>query len=484
MRRRARPGHDGRMSNPSFPEQLQELWRTRPVRLPSRGPIAGVAAGIGHRYGVDPVLVRVAFAVSTIFGGVGIVLYLACWLLLPRAGDQASAAESLVGRGHSSESGTRTVVLAVALVIAMSTLGPVGVGLGGSGLVSLALMLGGLWLLHQRRPVPPPLPAGVVPDAFAAPPASGYPGTGYPSWFGGYTAPGAYATLPKTYEPTPGFKATPPAPPAPEAGAPAAPDPAPRVDDAAGHGGAATPDAPSAPEAPSAPPSPFGPEPTPPSWDPLGVAPFAWDLPEPTPPPPPAVPAPPKSRLTSTVLGIAILVTVAAWAVGAATGTQWLSAGQLGAVALAVIGVGLVVGAFLRRGYGLLVVTGPLIGFVVLASLIGPVDWNSQNVGTRTWQFTSADQLESRYSGQVGDFTLDLGGVTLTEDRTVDIDLGVGSFTVLVPPNMDVRNHCSMALGDVMCLPEGVDGGADGIGGPVLTLNLTGKVGDLTVDRG
>ncbi|MFC4602646.1 PspC domain-containing protein [Rhodococcus kronopolitis] len=466
------------MSNPSFPEQLQQLWRTRPVRLPSRGPIAGVAAGIGHRYGVDPVLVRVAFAVSTIFGGVGIALYLACWLLLPRAGDQASAAESLVGRGHSSESGTRTVVLAVALVIALSTLGPVGVGLGGSGLISLALMLGGLWLLHQRRPVPPPLPAGVVPDGLDAASSSGYPGTRHPYAHGGYTAPGAYATLPKTYEPTPGFQAAPrpsdPAPigewPGPDAVEPTTPPTTPHLS--------------ASPPPAAAQATPFGPAPTPPDWDPLGVAPFAWDLPEPTPAAPPAAPKPPKSRLTSTVLGLAILVTAAAWAVGSATGTQWLSAGQLGAVALAVIGVGLVVGAFLRRGYGLLVVTGPLIGFVVLASLIGPVDWDNRHLGDQTWTPTDAAQLEDHYAGQVGDFVLDLRQVALTGDKEIEIDSGIGEFTVLVPANMDVRNHCSIAVGELMCLPEGVDGGADGIGGPVLTLNMTGKVGELTVDRG
>ncbi|TQF65933.1 PspC domain-containing protein [Rhodococcus spelaei] len=445
------------MSNPSFPDQLQELWRTRPVRLPHRGPLAGVAAGIAHRYDVDPVLVRVAFAVSTIFGGVGIVLYLACWLLLPQAGDQVSAAESMFGRGHSSESGTKKVVLAVALVIAMSTLGPVGVGLGGSGLISLALMLGGLWLLHQRRPVPPPLPAGVdVGFAYPTQP-TGYPGTVTPAAeYGGFTTPGVYATLPKTYEPAPTVTAQTAAPSADTVSDAAAPtDPVP-TDSAA----------------------------QPPSWDPLGVAPFAWDLPEPAPATVPAIVARPKSRLTSTVLGVAIIASAATWGVSAASGAQWLSPGRIGAVALAVIGIGLIVGAFLRRGYGLLVVTGPLIGFVMLASLIGPVDWNSQQVGSRTFAPASAAELQSSYSGQLGDFTLDLRSVQLTENKTVDITSGVGSFTVLVPPNMNVENHCSIAIGDVSCLADGLSLGTDGANKPVLTLNMTGKVGDMQVHRG
>src|SRR5947208_3652252 len=115
-----------------FNEQLQHLWRTRPMRQPRQGPFAGVAVGFGQRYGVDPVLIRVAFVVSTLFGGAGIVLYLAAWLFLPAAEDQVSPAEGLLNKGHSSQSSTKTIVLIVALAIAVTTIGPVGIGLGGS----------------------------------------------------------------------------------------------------------------------------------------------------------------------------------------------------------------------------------------------------------------------------------------------------------------------------------------------------------------
>ncbi|MGW6377167.1 PspC domain-containing protein [Rhodococcus sp. NPDC055112] len=470
------------MSNPNFQEQLHELWRTRPVRLPRRGPVAGVAAGIGHRYRVDPVLVRVAFAVSTIFGGVGIVLYLAGWLLLPQAGDQTSAAESLVGRGHSSESGTKTVVLAVALIIALSTLGPVGVGLGGSGLISLALMLGGLWLLYQRTPVPPALPA----DAH---PATGYAGVMFPpTTFPPTTFPppapysvGPYTTLPQTYEPsTPRTAPTPePAAAAETVASPVAAAPS----DTATATGPGT-SAPTATATGTDAGSVTSDVPQPPAWDPLGVAPFAWDLPEPTPPAPPVLPKPPKSRLTTTVLGLAIIAAAATWAVSSATGSEWLSPARIGAVALAVIGVGMLIGAFLRRGYGLLVVTGPLIGFVLLASLIGPVNWDSATVGEQRWKPLAEVDIQSEYSTTAGDFLLDLSSVTLTTDKTVDIHNNFGSFTVTVPPNMDVKNNCSMTFGETHCLPEGIDGGADGIGGHVLTLNMTGGAGELVVNRG
>lgn len=460
------------MSTATFTEQLNQLWRTRPARLPRQGPIAGVAAGIGYRYQVDPVLIRVAFVVSSFFGGAGVVLYLAAWLLFPRAGDTASAGESLLGRGHSSDSHTKTIVLVVALVIAVSTLGPLGADFGGSGLVSLALMLGGLWLLYQRRPEPPVAVPGSDPWAGITPPAPGVPGAvpqqaPYPG--AAYPAPGVFATLPKTYEPAPtdSLRSDSLRTDAPGADAPSTEPPT------------------TTPPTDTASPVPDG-TPTPPAWDPLGVAPFAWDLPEPTPPPTPPAPRAerPRSRLTSVVIGLAVLAAAAAWAVHAITGWDWLTPGRIGAVALTVVGIGLVVGAFLRRGYGLLVMTGPLAGFVILASLVGPIDWSGENVGSRTWAPATVSEIDPEYSGRLGDFTLDLTGVDLTEDRTVDVDLRMGSFTVRVPENMNVINHCSMAIGDVYCLPEGLSGGADGTDGPVLTLNMTGHMGNMEVHRG
>lgn len=442
------------MSNRSFQDQVSDLWRTRPVRLPARGHIAGVCAGIGYRYGVDPVLIRVAFVVSTLFGGTGILLYLAGWLVLARAGDQASPAESLMGRGHSSDSGTRTVVLLVALAIALSTVGPVSMGLGGSGLLSTALMIGGLWLLYQRQPVPPPLPGGSSAPGMV----TGYPGTTYPPGqftVGPQAVYSPYTKLPDSYVPS-----ETPTPAPPEA-------------------------SPADPSTVAAPATSTAPQPQPPTWDPLGVAPFAWDLPEPaTTPSLPAAPRSPRSRLTTTVLGLALIAVAAASALAVVSGSGWLTPGRIGAVALGVIGVGLLIGAFLRRGYGLLVVTGPLAGFVVLASLIGPLDFDNSDMGDRTWAPASASAIEPRYSGAFGSFRLDLTAIDLTEDKSIDIDSKFGELVVLVPPNMNVENHCSVHFGEAACLPDGIDGGADGTEGPVLTLNVDGKFGAVEVRRG
>jgi phage shock protein PspC (stress-responsive transcriptional regulator) len=512
-------GHDCTMSTTTFGDQLADLWRTRPVRLPDRGPIAGVAAGIGYRYGVDPVLIRIAFVVSTIFGGAGLVLYLACWLLLSDARHEFSRAEALIGGRRRGPTSGKTILLVIALCIALGTIGPIGVGLGGSGLISTALMLAGVWLLYQRRPLPPPLPAGMSQqpqhDSFG--PAAGFGRGCGPTGFGhrgfghmgfghmGFGSPWQYGP--------PAYNAYTPLPDHYESG----PEAAPRVAADLGSVGAPEPDRTSEPSQPGAEPNEASPpsaappageagttttaqpsfaQPSfaqpplgqplsaqPPSWDPLGVAPFAWDLPEPTPAQPPAaVPVPRRrSRLTTTVIGLAIL-TAAGCGAAAALGAEWLTPARIGAIALAVVGIGLLIGAFLRRGYGLLIVTAPLLGFVVLASLVGPIELNS--TGNQTWQPATTADLRPEYVVRFGESTLDLRGLELTQDRSVYVKQEFGQATVLIPENMNVRSHCEMQFGDAICLPEGLTGGPDGTEGPVLTLDVDGRFGKVEVLRG
>jgi phage shock protein PspC (stress-responsive transcriptional regulator) len=525
------------MTRTSFGDQLQQMWQTRPVRLPRRGPIAGVAAGFGHRYGIDPVLVRVAFVVSTIFGGAGIVLYLAGWLLFPEPGGRGSMAESLTRKDRESPNQTKTIVLIVALAIAVSTMGPVGIGLGGSGVVALALMLAGWWMLHMRSPEPPPLPPGTVePDSLGHPGTTGYPGAMFPQ--GGadlYGPPSGmytpYTRLPDRYIPDP--PADIPQPPADSGGAAAGPtgdapqptrplltksgDAAParvtgteqsgRAGDSATTASSRPAQAENSPGGSAASAEPAGDRPiagtgtfrptidmskpgtaefahrTPPSWDPLGVAPLAWDLPEPAPARTmvaPAVEPRPRSRFTPVVLGLAVLAAAAAGATAVA-GSEWMTAGRIGAVALAVIGLGLVFGSFRRRGHGLLLVTAPLAAFVLFAAVIGPVDLQSQTMGDRTWAPASATEIRPEYKVTMGSGTLDLRGIDLTAARTVDVDVQMGQAMVLLPENMNVRTECTVRMGEATC-PDGLTGpGGDA---PVLNLNVHVRMGEAEVRRG
>ena len=61
-----------------------------------------MCAGIAAYFGIDPTLVRLAFALFTIFGGAGVLLYLVAWIVIPEEdGDGSSIAESFVSKRRS-----------------------------------------------------------------------------------------------------------------------------------------------------------------------------------------------------------------------------------------------------------------------------------------------------------------------------------------------------------------------------------------------
>jgi phage shock protein PspC (stress-responsive transcriptional regulator) len=74
----------------------KRLLRIRQGRI-----VAGVCAGLGAYFGVDVNLVRLAFGVFTVFYGLGILLYLIAWLILPEQGEDGSIVESFVGKRSS-----------------------------------------------------------------------------------------------------------------------------------------------------------------------------------------------------------------------------------------------------------------------------------------------------------------------------------------------------------------------------------------------
>jgi len=59
--------------------------------------LAGVASGIAAYLGVDAVVVRVAFVVLTLVGGLGIPLYLASWVLVPDERTRQSIVSEFTG---------------------------------------------------------------------------------------------------------------------------------------------------------------------------------------------------------------------------------------------------------------------------------------------------------------------------------------------------------------------------------------------------
>jgi phage shock protein C len=63
--------------------------------------VAGVCSGIAEYSGIDVNLVRLAFVIATFFGFIGVLAYLAAWVIVPEEGESASIAENIVKKNEN-----------------------------------------------------------------------------------------------------------------------------------------------------------------------------------------------------------------------------------------------------------------------------------------------------------------------------------------------------------------------------------------------
>jgi len=106
--------------------------------------IAGVCGGLGEYLGIDPGLVRVLFVLLGIGRGIGVLVYLLLWLLIPREDMGTAAATEATIRAGADEMAERARTAGSEFQKAMaSDLHPLLVAIG-AGLI----ILGGLALLE------------------------------------------------------------------------------------------------------------------------------------------------------------------------------------------------------------------------------------------------------------------------------------------------------------------------------------------------
>jgi signal transduction histidine kinase len=97
--------------------------RPRLERSRSDRVIAGVAAGIGHHLGIDPLVVRVAFVALSFAVGFGIVVYLLAWLLAPQEAAEAIAsprARILIRPSRRQVLGAGLILAGILVLLAVS----------------------------------------------------------------------------------------------------------------------------------------------------------------------------------------------------------------------------------------------------------------------------------------------------------------------------------------------------------------------------
>jgi phage shock protein PspC (stress-responsive transcriptional regulator) len=372
----------------------------------------GVCSGLAHRLGVDPILIRAAAIILTFVGGVGLTAYVLLWLLMP---DRRGVILAERGIRHGDVGAIALLVLAGLLVFG----GIASVGSGDGWIAPLWLIPVALiaWFVLNRR--------GTLDG-----PADGTVGSGP-------VPPAHYGTPPPPFAPVPYGSA--PTVPAPHDSAPSAPAPTGEIMSAP----------PTSPpyggyRAPAAGPyaTPYGGRPTPP----VPPRPIA-------PPPPPK----PRRRRPSAFIGLMSLgIALVGIGLGAALDgpTGFPGSQYTLAYLIALAGVSVVVLVLGLRGRasgfsGFLVFA---LSFLLAMALVSSQVPTRDGVGERTWSPVPAAGTTTFELG-AGDAVLDLGGLVTTTPRTapqtIEVDMGAGELTILVPEGLDARIDANVGFGSI-----------------------------------
>jgi hypothetical protein len=204
-------------------------------------------------------------------------------------------------------------------------------------------------------------------------------------------------------------------------------------------------------------------------------------------------PARDRSRLGRFTLSLTLLA-IGVLALIHIVGSVYLPFGAYVAVALAAVGLGLMIGAWYGRSRSL-VVFGVILSVILLAnSAVGDLG-SLRGSPEVTWAPASMAELSDQYRHNVGNAELDLTRLTFDGlDKHVSAEVNAGNLHVTVPPKVDVLVHAKVNFGTANVFDAhwtGVntpqrtvtDNDTDGPGPGHLTLDLRVKAGNLEVTR-
>jgi hypothetical protein len=442
------------------------------------------------------VLWRVLLAVLGFFGGIGILLYVAAWLIIPAEGDTASPVESMLGRGRSSMSPVTVILLGVLIAVIFAFVVTDGFS---SVLLGTAILIGGALLLNreanrQRPPAGAPVVAATGPEyptgyAGSTPPSTSYAGEATPAAppAGPVVAaePGYPPGAAAQEQPTHAFSST----------RQLGPHHVPAAEERGYPGVLGEP--PASPASYPVPPAPGPAGGYRPPFAPYG--PYAGGTTYPPPPPVAPAPVPPRPPRERSPLGAAtvsmIFVVIGLIAFLDLADVLPIDSSAYFAAMLVTTALGLLVGAWLGRARWLIaigLVAAIALGISTLAESSGVEGFQGDPV---IWRPTTLAEVTDRYENSFGDATLDLRGVNLgTAQRDITAQVNFGRLVVLVPRDADVTAFTDVNAGDSTVFGQkwsGVQGsgrevtdlGPDGPGGGELRLFLHVNAGELEVGR-
>jgi phage shock protein PspC (stress-responsive transcriptional regulator) len=479
---------------------MSSIWTIR--RSATDSKLSGLCAGIAQHWGVDPVLIRVGFVLLALSGGIGIVLYVAGWLLVPVAGKSEGPIFDLLGDQARKWPRDVWVMLVVVCCVVVFTLFGTSTPFGFWPAIILAL----IWYFgyYKNRQ-----PSG---DRSGSTVKGANPGVVEPTapQHQFFTYPGPVTPFTRAAD---AWRQ--------------------RIEEAARQAPGPWPPA-SAPRGPSYPPAPppfardAAPEPVGlaselPRSQPYGAElgdPGVWSQHQPasladehrsflaradpvglyapaestelT-----VAPAPPdrsRSRSARTLRLLSLIVvglTLAGLGLAEASGISIPMAAYFGA-ALLVLGLTLVLAAWFGRARGILPVALLLVLATVGTSISGPVA-QERNWGSHQVAYTSAADLVSGDRSELGQLSVDLSKVKLTSDASYTAHLGVGLLEVTVPPNANVVINWRLKSGTFEDAGKQVKAGSDlsGVVNPpspnpkyhTLTHDLSVDLGKVDVRR-
>lgn len=355
---------------------IADMQRSSDPRL-----VAGVCTGVARYLRIDPILVRIVFAVLIFVGGAGIILYAAIWFFVPSDDADVSIAADWFHLGSNEEKIRVGGLVLAAVVAVLSVVGDSGWGWGGGapwGLVPLALLVYLFFVRPRRRR-----------EARAAATAA--------------------ALQSPTHE---------------------------TVED--------------------------------------GVVTRTYQLP------------PERRSWSLTVLTLsvtAIAIAIARIIADSRDGTSWTT---YVAIALGIVGLGVLISTLVGDG-GFLIVLGLVLSVALGLGTLLP----TPRIGAQELAPTTAAGVSTTYEHGIGLLVLDLTEVEHPEallGRTVNLDAGVGQTRVILPNGLNVAVAADLRVGETTVFDRtvnGTDNRLDTVAEPgrSLTLSIDQKIGNIEVIR-
>ncbi|CNG46892.1 phage shock protein C [Mycobacterium tuberculosis] len=407
----------------------------RLARDADRRLLAGVCTGLGRYTGIDPVVFRVGFAILVLAHGQGIFLYLAAALLMPASPGESSLAEQLFKRWFDAQAILSILGALLCVSVAFTLLGGAYTDTMATlvvfGLVLVVAHSRGTDLVGAARSVPERL-AGHPPEPSAEWTRSEEVIVGGVSLFKDTSRPApAGGGLPEGMIDLAAYSATRADVLADE------PAPAPKTRTKDRRGG-----------------------------------------------------SPPAAAITL----LAAMATGAAMipvAKGYPAPDSWMI---VMAPALAVIGLGLVIGGWFRT-HGLATAGTLLTLGLLTTTVVGDMPRNA-DYGDIDWHPTDISQTTQPYKVGVGQGDLDLTALPMDPGQhvTIDAQVALGGLAVTVPPAARVLVDARITLGDLRIQHRTTSGPnakvtrvlepeTPAANPPVIELRIRGKIGDVDVHR-